>query len=268
MSPTDRYSHGHHESVLRSHRWRTAENSAAFVLGELRDGAQLLDVGCGPGTISADFARRIPHGHVTAIDLAADVVADARSNPDFAELTNLTFGVGDLYDTGFADDSFDIVYAHQVLQHVSDPVRALREMRRVVRPEGVVAVRDTDFGAFAWYPEDEVLDRWLALYHRLTQRNGAQADAGRRLKAWVKEAGFTACEVSSSTWTFESPDQRAWWGGLWADRILDSNFAEQVLEYGLATEEELRELSNGFRRWVNADDGVFLVVHGEVLARK
>lgn len=268
MSPTDRYSHGHHESVLRSHRWRTVENSAAFVLDELRDGADLLDVGCGPGTISADFARRIPGGHVTAIDLAEGVIADARSNSDFADVANLTFEVRDLYDTGFAAESFDIVYAHQVLQHVTDPVRALREMRRVVRPGGVVAVRDTDFGAFTWFPENEALDRWLVLYHQLTSRNGAQADAGRRLKSWVREAGFSSYRVSSSTWTFESPEQRAWWGGLWADRILESRFAEQVLEYGLAGPDELREMSDGFRQWANEDDGVFLVLHGEVLARK
>jgi len=268
MSSSDRYTHGHHESVLRSHRWRTAENSAAFLLGELRDGQSLLDVGCGPGTISADFARRLPNGQVLAIDNAEAIITQARQDPDFAGLDNLNFEVRDVYATGLESDRFDVVFAHQVLQHVTDPVSALREMHRVVKPGGLVAIRDTDFGAFTWYPLDERLTRWLELYHDMTRRNRAQPDAGRRLKKWAMEAGFDECTVTSSTWTFESEEERQWWGGLWADRIEQSRFAEQALEYGLSTPEELAELAAGFRSWIDEPEGVFFVLHGEVLARK
>ena len=268
MSSSDRYTHGHHESVLRSHRWRTVENSAAFLLGELRDGQSLLDVGCGPGTISADFARRLPNGHVLAIDNADGIISEARQDPDFADLDNLTFEVRDIYATGLDSGCFDVVFAHQVLQHVTDPVGALREMYRVVKPGGVVAVRDTDFGAFTWYPLDARLTRWLELYHDMTRHNRAQPDAGRRLKKWAMEAGFADCTVTSSTWTFERPEERQWWGGLWADRIEQSRFADQALEYGLSTPEELAELAAGFRAWIVEPEGVFFVLHGEVLARK
>src|ERR1700722_14496221 len=72
------YLHGHHDSVLRSHRWRTAENSAGYLLPWLTDTAQVLDIGCGPGTITAGLAARVPGGTVVAIDAAADVVALAR----------------------------------------------------------------------------------------------------------------------------------------------------------------------------------------------
>lgn len=268
MPAPDRYTHGHHESVLRSHRWRTVENSASFLIEHLRDGQSLLDVGCGPGTISADFARRLPHGTVLAIDNSSDVIDQASHDPDFQELTNLTFEVRDIYETGLEDDRFDVVFAHQVLQHVTDPVAALREMRRVVKSDGVVAVRDTDFAAFTWYPNDERLTRWLALYHDMTRRNHAEADAGRHLKSWAHAAGFRECVVSSATWTFEQADERQWWGGLWADRIIESRFAEQALEYGLSTRAELDELAQGFRSWIDAPDGVFFVLHGQVLARK
>ncbi len=268
MPSSDRYTHGHHESVLRSHRWRTVENSAAFLLDELHDGLSLLDVGCGPGTISADFARRLPHGRVLAIDNAEGIIADARRNEDYSELDNLSFEVRDIYDTGLGDDSFDVVFAHQVLQHVTDPVGALEEMRRVLKPGGVAAVRDVDYGTFTWFPEDERLTRWLELYHDVTRHNHAQADAGRRLKGWAQAAGFSHCVVTSSTWTFEGLEQRQWWGGLWADRVEHSRFAEQALEYGLATRNELSELAAGFRSWIGEPDGVFFVLHGEVLARK
>src|SRR5262245_61716188 len=150
------YTHGHHESVLRSHRWRTVENSAAYLIPYLRRDARLLDVGCGPGTITADFAQRIAPGFVLGVDASADVIAEAqRDHP------GVSFAVGDVYRLDLLDASFDIVHAHQVLQHLSDPVAALKEMRRVVRPGGIVAVRDSDYGSFIWHPADDRLRRWL-----------------------------------------------------------------------------------------------------------
>src|SRR5512147_687271 len=108
------YTHGHHESVLRSHTWRTAANSAAYLLGSLKPHMRILDIGCGPGTITADLAELVPDGHVT---------------------------VADVHALDHPDDTFCVVHAHQVLQHVGDPVQALREMRRVTRPGGFIAVR-------------------------------------------------------------------------------------------------------------------------------
>ena len=265
MTP-DRYSHGHHESVLRSHRWRTAENSAGFLLPHLSTTATLLDVGCGPGNISADLASRLEGGTVVGIDLAPDGIEAARRDYGSAH-ENLTFGIGDVYNLAFADGHFDVVYAHQVLQHLTAPVDALREMRRVLRAGGLLAVRDADYGAFVWAPDDPLLVRWLELYHEITRHNHAQADAGRHLAAWVRAAGFGDLVVSSSTWTFHSEHERAWWGGLWAERIVHSDFARQGLEYELTDEAELRAISDAFLRWSRDDDGVFVLVHVEVLAR-
>jgi len=264
----DRYSHGHHDSVLRSHRWRTAENSAGHLLPHLAPGQRVLDVGCGPGTITLDLARLVSPGEVVGIDPAADVVEAAGAAAAEQGVGNATFAVGDVYALEADDGAFDVVHAHQVLQHLSDPVAALVEMRRVLAPGGVLAVRDSDYAAFVWAPEDPLLDAWLALYHEVVRVNGAEADAGRFLKGWVLEAGFTDLEVTSSTWTFSDADDRAWWGGLWADRVVQSSFATQSVEYGLATSAELEAISGAFRRWSESDDGVFILLHGEVLARR
>ncbi len=144
------YTHGHHESVLRSHRWRTAENSAAYLLPALTPDARLLDVGCGPGTITADLATRV--GSVTAVETAPAALDAARAVAAERGLA-IDFAVEDVHALSFADDSFDVVHAHQVLQHVADPVAALREMARVCRPGGIVAARDSDYAAFTWWPE-------------------------------------------------------------------------------------------------------------------
>jgi ubiquinone/menaquinone biosynthesis C-methylase UbiE len=263
----DVYTHGHHETVLRSHRWRTAENSAAHLLPHLTAGDRLLDVGCGPGTITLDLAARVAPGEVLGIDSAEDVVAEAAQAAADAGCGNATFVRGDAYALDIPDGTFDVVHAHQVLQHLGDPIAALSEMRRVLRPGGLLAVRDSDYGAFAWAPPDRRLELWMQLYHRITEHNGAQADAGRWLPSWVRAAGFEHLDVSSSTWTFADENGRAWWGGLWAQRITESSFAVQAKEYGLADDAELADLAAAFESWASMPDGVFVVVHVEVLAR-
>lgn len=265
----DIYTHGHHESVLRSHRWRTAENSAAYLLGALEPGQSLLDVGCGPGTVTLDLAKRLAPGEVVGIDMSATVIESARAAGKDADAANVTFDVADAYALPYADDSFDVVHAHQVLQHLSDPVAVLREMRRVAKPGGFVAVRDADYAGMTWFPSSPGLDEWLALYHEVTQANGAEADAGRRLLSWVREAGFDPAGIvpSAGVWCYATPEDRAWWAGLWADRSVASNFAAQAIDHGLADEVGLELLADAWREWGQQPDGWFSVLHGEVLAR-
>jgi ubiquinone/menaquinone biosynthesis C-methylase UbiE len=262
------YSHGHHESVLRSHEWRTAENSAGYLLERLAPGMDLLDVGCGPGTITIDLAARVAPGNVVGIDRAGDVVAAAEANLSAdPSASNVRFTTGDVYALDLDDASFDIVHAHQVLQHLREPAAALRELRRVLRPDGTLAVRDSDYAAFVWAPRDPMLERWNELYHSITTQNGAEADAGRFLLGWVQQAGFRDIDARSSTWTFADPERRAWWGSLWADRVEQSAFAEQAIEYGLSDAGELASIAAAWRRWAEQPDGYFAVLHGEVLAR-
>src|SRR4029453_13674759 len=130
-------------------------------------------------------------------------------------------------------------------------------------PGGVGGARDGDYAAMTWYPADPRLDRWLELYHEVTNRNGGEADAGRYLLAWAREAGFGSVDVSTSTWTFADPETRAWWGGLWADRVSDpgSGLAAQAVAYGLATTDELADLAEGWRAGSAQEDGYFAVVH-------
>src|SRR5580658_7753171 len=109
------YTHGHHASVLRSHTWRTAENSSAYLLPHLHPGMSVLDVGCGPGTITADLARLVDPGQVVGLDAAADVVAQAADSAARTGAPNLRFEVGDLFALPYGDATFDAVHAHQVL---------------------------------------------------------------------------------------------------------------------------------------------------------
>ena len=260
------YLHGHHESVLRSHRWRTADNSAAYLLPRLEPGQSLLDVGCGPGTITCDLATLVAPGRITALEQTDQALSLARDEVAKRGITNIDFMVGDVHDLlDIPDDQYDVVHAHQVLQHVADPMRALAEMRRVAKPGGLVAARDSDYGGFVWAPAVAELDEWLALYQRLARDVGGEPDAGRWLLALAHNAGFTDVVASSSTWCFATPEDRSWWGGLWAERVTESAFAERARAIGV-TDDDLARIADGWRRWSLADDGWFSVLHGEILA--
>ncbi|MFD9335405.1 methyltransferase domain-containing protein [Streptomyces sp. NPDC060028] len=268
MKETAVYTHGHHESVLRSHRWRTAANSAAYLIGELRPGMSVLDVGCGPGTITADLAELVgPGGQVTAVDAAADVLAQAGAYVEERGLRNVSFATADVHALEFSDDSFDVVHAHQVLQHVGDPVQALREMRRVCRPGGVVAARDADYAAMTWYPATPGLEDWQSLYRRVARANGGEPDAGRRLRSWARAAGFTDIASSATAWCYATAEETAWWSALWADRTTASAYADITTRGGHATAAELARIAAAWRTWGAEPDAWFSVLNGEVLCR-
>ncbi|MBV8984667.1 MAG: methyltransferase domain-containing protein [Acidimicrobiia bacterium] len=258
------YTHGHDDSVLRSHRWRTAENSAAYLLPHLGAGMDLLDLGCGPGTITVDLARRTAPGKTVGLDSAAAVIDEARVAAGDAPVE---FRVADLMHTGFPDNSFDVVHAHQVLQHLSDPVGALREMGRVCRRGGVVAVRDVDYEAMTWFPGDPMLTTWLDLYRRVHRANGSEPDAGRHLLDWARQAGFADITPSASVWCFANHEDRQWWGSLWADRMQRSGVADRALALGFASQKDLDEISDAWRAWSVEPSGWFAALHGEVLCR-
>ncbi|GAB3701581.1 methyltransferase domain-containing protein [Nocardiopsis oceani] len=261
------YTHGQHPTVTTSYLWRNAENSSAYALEEMRPGRSLLDVGCGPGSVTVDLARRVAPGRVTAVDASAEAVDQARATAAAEGVDNVDFHVGDVLGLDLPDNTFDVVHAHQVLQHVADPVRALAEMGRVAKPGGVVAACDSDYSAMHWYPRLPELDTWMDLYQRVARANGGEPDAGRHMLAWAHEAGFTDVTYAAEVWNHSAPERRTWWGGMWARRILESAVGSRAVEAGYATQEDLEAISAGWTRWSEHPDGVFVIPRGAILCR-
>ncbi|KAJ7361065.1 methyltransferase type 11 [Mycena albidolilacea] len=271
MTQAAQYTHGHHESVVRSHSWRTAQISCAYLLSSLTPNMHILDVGCGPGTITADLAKLVPEGHVTGIERSAeDVLQVARDQAAAQGISNITYAIDDVLSLSFPDNSFDVVHAHQVLQHVSDPVLALKEMYRVAKPGGIVAARDTDFSAMAWYPETEGIFLWRKTHIQVARANGGEPDSGRRLLSYALEAGIPKGQItaSASTWCYSTAEEVIWWSSTWADRVLLSTFASTAVERGFATQENLDEMSRAWKFWGAQPDAWFSLLHGEILCRK
>lgn len=227
----------------------------------------ILDVGCGPGTITADLSALVPEGKVVGLEYASAVLQQARTTSEQRGLQNVQFSVGDVHALDYPDDTFDIVHAHQVLQHVHDPVQALREMRRVTKPGGIVAARDADYSSMTWFPEIEGMNKWKTLYVQVARSAGGEPDAGRHLHAWARKAGFEKSEVkaTASTWCFNTPEDVKWRSELWADRTVNSTFARNAIDNGYADAEKLDGVARTWREWGAEEDAWFAFIHGEII---
>ncbi|MBM6620014.1 methyltransferase domain-containing protein [Micrococcaceae bacterium RIT802] len=266
------YSHGHHESVVRAHAVRTAADSAPHLLPHLVPGQRILDVGCGPGSITLDLARQVASpdgaGRAVGVDRSEDVLATARARAAAEGVDNAGFETGNIYDLQYDDGAFDIAHAHQVLHHLADPVAAVRELRRVAAPGGLVSLREADYAAMSWFPQAPALDRWRDVYDAISRSNGAEPNAGRRLLSWAIDAGFDAAEleISASTWIHGNAEQRNGFGLGWAERSLHSSYAEQALERGIADQPALEEIAAGWRAWAADQSAVFIMPSVELIA--
>jgi SAM-dependent methyltransferase len=266
------YLPGHNEQLRELCRWRTVENSASHILPHLQPDTQLLDVGCGVGNMALDFAKRC--GQVTGVDSCAAVLSEARQQAASQGLNNTAFVVGDIYKLDFPDDSFDVVHVHQVLQYLTDPVAAVKELRRVTKPGGIVALREVEWTAQAWWPQLPEFSLWHDLWGRVGRANGGELDAGRRLHVWALQAGFAKSGITASAaaWCFNTPEETKMWSAWWASSVEDgqgmpSLWARNAMKCG-ATEEDLERIKRGWIEWGRQEEAWWTMMHGQVLCFK
>ncbi len=176
---------------------RTASREAAFFLPYLRPDMRVLDVGCGPGSITLGLAEAVAPGMVVGIDIQPSQIERARALAAERGVMNVRFEVANIYQLPFSDGSFDAAFAHVVLMHLREPARALAEVRRVLRSCGVVGVRDPDLGANLFAPATPLLEQWRALGNRVREHNGADSFLGRHHRRLLLEAGFARTEAGA-----------------------------------------------------------------------
>ncbi len=177
---------------------RAASQEAAFLLPHLRAGMHVLDAGCGPGSITLGLAAAVAPGEVVGIDVQSSQVEKARALAAQRGVTNVRFEVANVYELQFPDGSFDAAFANTVLMHLREPVRALAELRRVLRPGGIAGVRDPDSGGDIIAPDTPLLQQWFSLLDRVLRHNGGNPHIGRYHRRLLLEAGFVRAEASAS----------------------------------------------------------------------
>ena len=262
------YTHGHAPAVVRHHAKRTAEEAAAFLLPELRPGMRLLDVGCGPGSITRGLAEIVAPGQVIGLDMSSETLDAARRDAAARGLENLRYEIGSVYELAFPDASFDAAYAHQVFQHLREREVALREMLRVLRPGGLIAVRDVDWGTVAYWPRDPWIDRFIEVHERTWYQNGGEPQMGRQLRALFNGAGIADVRITASVWCYATRGESTEWGQSYADRLVSSPMGDRPVEYGYASREDIQAMASALRAWGSHPDALWAFIHIAALGRK
>jgi len=243
---------------------RTAAKEGAFFLPYLRSGMRVLDVGCGPGSITLGFAEAVAPGEAVGIDFQPSQVAHAQALSVARGVMNTRFEVADAYRLPFPDDSFDAVFAHAVLWHLREPVKALVEMRRVLRPGGIVGIRDCDWGGRIHAPMTPLLEEWYALTIRIRQHNGGNPFMGREQRRLLLEAGFVRTEASVSAWTAGTLEETQHCATFLKAQL--QGFASTALAEGWMDQPTVEAVAAEIDTWAARPDALYVDTYCEALA--
>lgn len=244
---------------------RNIDSHAAFFEPYLRSPMKLLDCGCGPGTITLGFAKAIAPGAVTGVDVSSSQISLARENALKQAIDNAEFLEGNIYNLPFSDHSFDGAFSHALLEHLQEPIKALQELFRVLKPGGIVGVRTPDWGGFLIAPSTPELDQAISYYKLLQQRNGGNPYVGRQLRGLLRDAGFSNIKASASYECYEDLGSIA---EYLASRIESSESIDRAVEKGWATLDSLRLMSDALRQWSQHADAIFAQAWCEAVGYK
>jgi ubiquinone/menaquinone biosynthesis C-methylase UbiE len=233
---------------------RTAAACAGFLLPFLSRGMSLLDCGCGPGSITVDFAQLLTPGHVVGLDREPSQAEAARNLAKRKGSGNARFMVADVYKLPFSPESFDAVFCHALLMHLRQPLQALKEMRRVLKPEGMIAIVDPDFGARIWSPTTPLFDEFQALFLRVLEYNGASLYYARHQRRILLEAGFARAEAHTFSVSFGNTEATKISATSWVQCALSPVFREVAVGQGWVDDTTLHAMCAEVMAWSDRPD--------------
>ncbi len=252
MEHADHYMPGYTPRIVRFMEARSAETHAQFFLPLLKPGMKLLDCGCGPGTITRGLAARVAPGEVVGIDLEETQIEIGRKDP--AHPANLTYVQSGVYALPFPDGQFDAVFSHALFEHIAEPVKALREIKRVLKPGGVAGLCSPDWDGFMFAPPDPEVQAAAALFRRIQEANGGNTTAGRRLGVWLGEAGWRDVRMAAR---YECQQDLTLMSEFLYDRLARAPKQDDVFGRGWTDEASLKRILHALRLWEKRPDGLF-----------
>ncbi|HRJ41353.1 MAG TPA: methyltransferase domain-containing protein [Caldilineaceae bacterium] len=263
------YAHGYDSALtLRQHASRTAGVQAGWFLPFLQPGMALLDCGCGSGSITVGLAEAVTPGYITGVDISEIEIERAQERAAGAGVTNVRFATGTLYALDYPDETFDAIFSHNVLEHLREPDRALQEMRRVLKPGGVIGIRDIDLGGHLIAPDDPSLHRWLEIYEADWASLGGHPRIGRQLRGLLHKAGFSDVQATASYEVYADGERLRFASHLAVSRVREADYVDRVLENGLASREQLAAIATVWSAWPQQPDAFLGIAHGEAVAWK
>ncbi|KAK5129638.1 hypothetical protein LTR08_003000 [Meristemomyces frigidus] len=276
------YTQGHSSFTTATQQTRTAKSDADFLLPHIKKTDHILDVGCGPGTITRGLAKHASEGSTLGIDLSPSVIQKAKTLAAEADVPtqgpgSVTFEEGNVLERlAYPDESFDVVFASQVFGYLVPapdvPLRALAEIYRVLKPGGIIATRDA--AAQHFYPASLDLDHlWVHNFTRSIYKGEPPKDTtGMLMPALFRKAGFDAdggkVQIGMGTKVFSGPETRKFLAWRAEGQLKEGDPLRQSwLDSGISVE-EIDQALEAFRKWSETEDAWYVAVQCEMLAWK
>ena len=194
---TTEYVHGYHSNEMqRLHDQASTLVELLHADTFYPSASTVLEAGCGVGAQTATLAARSPNAHITSIDVSAASLAAAQSTIEAAGLTNVTLRQADIFKLPFPPKSFDHVFLCFVLEHLAQPVAALKALKRMLKADGTITVIEGDHGSAYFHPDSNYARRAIQCQVTLQARAGGDSLIGRRLYPLLQEAEFCNIQVS------------------------------------------------------------------------
>ena len=267
-SATPDYTMGYSEEILKTQLRATAENSAEFLLPYLRPGLRLLDFGCGPGAISVGLAKAVAPGEMHGVDMAEPQIEMARSLSASQGQDNAIFHVGDVTDLKFEDGFFDVAHCRNVLMHVPDTAAVLSEVKRVLKPGGLIACREMICESAFTHPDFGIMRRSWEMFEDLVRADDGHPQMGKEMKGHILEAGFVDIRMNASFSLYSTPEEIASIYRLISQWLLAPEASEAAIKYGASSSKLVKDLKVAYDQWKEHPGALFTFAYGEAIAQK
>ena len=267
-SATPDYTMGFSEEFLEALRRYTARTHAAHLLPYLKPGLRVLDFGCGPGTISVGLAEAIEPGELHGIDMEESQISLARSVVEAGGYDNATFHVGDVTALPFEDDFFDVAHCHNVLMHIPDTHAVLTEVKRVLKPGGIVSSREMIGESSFTHPDFGVIRKAWDMFEDLIAADDGHPQMGKDMKLHFVKAGFTDICATASFDTYSTPKGVAFVYAFANKWFLGPEITEAAIKYGASTRKLCDDIRIAYDKWKDHPGAICAIAHGEIIARK
>ena len=248
---------------------RHAATHATFFIDYVKSGMKMLDCGCGPGSITLDFAEIVAPEQAIGIDIEPAQIEKAKTLQEKRKVSNIEFQVGDINKLPFEDNTFDAVFTHGVIEYFRDPAHAFKEIHRVLKKSGVLGARHGDWGGFLLATRDEFTKKGFSIFIRFMEKNGGDPFFGRNQVSYLRKAGFQRIIPSASydCWTPTLEIARRV-GNFMEVYFKSEEFVKPILDYGFADKQTLQKIQASFDTWGEDPDIFAAEAWGEAVACK
>ena len=229
---------------------------------------RVLDFGCGPGTISVGLAKAVDPGELHGVDMEESQIELARRVVELGGQANAVFHVGDVTALDFEDNSFDVAHCHNVLMHVPDTRSVLTEVKRVLKPGGIIACREMISGSSFTHPDYGVIRKAWDMFEDLLSADDAHPQMGKDIKGHLAAAGFENLRLSGSFDIYNTPKDIDHIYGIATQWFLSPEITEAAIKYGASTQALCDEIAVAYARWRDDQGAVVGVAFGEAIASK